>query len=101
MAFQLTTCPHCTMNGVSDGHCHIYPVTQKHCISGQWTDTGISTSCQLCCKAAVSRGEKLNSFWSSISGDIVICHVCFGMKRVMLNTETAEIRPLKLVKAEK
>ena len=88
------------MNGVSDGHCHIYPVTQNTAflVSGR-----IRASVQVAnfVVKPLSRGEKLNSFWSSISGDIVICHVCFGMKRVMLNTETAEIRPLKLVKAEK
>lgn len=88
MAFQIVSCPHCAINGVSDGLCHNSPYVQQ--------GTGVNVSCEECVNAARKRDEYHGNWFIGYPA-FVKCHVCYGMRSVMIDVGTGEIKRLKVV----
>ncbi|MAG11222.1 MAG: hypothetical protein CMI52_00220 [Parcubacteria group bacterium] len=85
-ARAISPCPHCVINGVSDGHCHNFPRVD--------VDSGTNQSCPRCMSHAIREGNVHVGFFGA-SRRIVMCRVCQGFKTVIFDQETREVFPFK------
>lgn len=88
----IVNCPHCTVDGVTDGFCHNSPIVDS--------SSGANRSCDPCIEAARKRKEweVPDGLWFLLWPGVprfVTCRVCRGVKKVFLDQETRELHPFE------